>query len=173
MKSDKAKRLCMIIRGERSVHHKAPFHPVILVTRKHTYEWEVGDCTDGVTAVELNINSSYEHPTFHLLRYKGYINDSNKHFKLFDGTDTKEFLKSEYLKECLKKAIWWSDQEPPEWLKPNFAEDDFTKESIEADMGTCLLPNSQEEKLLERKEKYQLPKWLKPSNRTNRLEDLV
>lgn len=161
MRKNKATKMCMIIRGERSVFHKAPFHPIILVTHKHTYEWEVGNCKDGATAVSLNVDSSYEYPTFQLERYKGYINDSNSHFTLFDGTETLEFLKSDYLKDCLKKAVWWSDQEPPEWLKPNFAEDDFTKEDIAQDRGTCLLTNKAEEKFLERREKFAIPEWLK------------
>lgn len=147
----------MIIRGPRSPHHKAPFHPIIIVTRTHTYQWEVEKSDKGATSVEINLDA----PQFHLLRYKGYIIDANCHYTLFDGVDTQEFLKSDYLKECLEKAVWWSDQTPPDWLKPKFAEDSHTKDDIIRDFGKCLLTESALEKYETILEKYELPSWLK------------
>lgn len=157
MKLQKAKGMVMIIRGERSKFHKAPFHPIIIVTRKHTYQYEVGHSNEGATAVEISIDG----PHFNLLRYKGYIVDAIGHYNLFDGVYTKDFLESIYLKECLAKAVWWSDQKPPHWLEPNFAEDSFTKDKIETDSGMYLLTESEQERLLRVKEKYDLAPWLK------------
>lgn len=161
MKIDRARKIAMIIKGDKPEHHKAPFHPIVLVTRKHTYDWESGTCKDGYTTV--NVWGNENGVWFHLEKYKGYVVDEMKsHFTLFDGTYTKDFLQGDYLKDCFKKAIWWSDQHPPTWLKGklNFAKDSFTINMIKEDNGLCLLSESVQDRIINIKEKYDLPYWL-------------
>lgn len=161
-KTDKARKVTMIIKGEKPEHYNAPFHPIILVTEKHTYDWESGTCKDGYTCVNVCGNDNNQF-WFHLEKYKGYkIDESRSHFNLFDGTYTKDFLESSYLQECLSKAVWFSQQHPPSWLegKVNFAEDSFSVNVILEDSGLCLLPESKSRDIENRREKYELPYWL-------------
>lgn len=162
-----ARQLAIVIRGEKPEFHKAPFHPVIIVSRKHVMEWESEGTENGATVL-INLGCADTGYSWLVHRYKGYVLDGNGYFDLFDGANTKDISTFEYVsKELLPKAVWWSYDRMPEWLLEygvKHVEDDFSKEMILQDSGLCLLPYSKAEKIQAKLNEYEEPEWLKLSN---------
>lgn len=159
MKTPIAKSLFLIVRGPKSKHHNAPYHPVIVCTRLHTARWESRDTNKGDTVFECMSNGG----TWRLVRYKGYNIESNSFLDLFDGKNSRNVSSDEQIKKLLNQAIWWSYDRIPNWLSNygiKYAEDNFTKIRISEDSGTCLLPFSKAEKLRSRIEDFEEPEWL-------------
>lgn len=159
----KARTLFLIIRGEKSEHHNAPYSPIILCTRTHTAKWESRGTENGATVFE----NFYPHEgvgNWILCRYKGYDVSSNSNFTLFDGKTSHEVSNKEELEKLFPQAVWWSYDEMPKWVADlgcKYPEDDWTRKMISEDMGGCLLPHSKEMKLRDTLEKYDEPHWLK------------
>ena len=149
-KLSRANNVFLIIRGEKSEFHKAPFCPIILCSRRHTAEWESGNTEDGSTV--LYNYSLTDEGNWILTKYKGYGIKSNGFIKLFDGNDSYGVSDRNHINELLKDAVWWSYDEIPTWLLQKgvkYPSDDFTKRLIVEDYGTCLMPHSKEMKYLE------------------------
>lgn len=163
MKAPKVRNLYLIIRGEQSEFHKAPFHPYIICTQKHTADWEAGDSNEKAT---VYMKPADEYSGFLMVRYKGFDIDYGnvvKEIELFDGTTASFSHTGDYPWNILDKCIWWSYSEMPEWLKKEgvqFAQDEFTKSTILSDMGTCLLTESRAEKIKDMLENIETPQWL-------------
>ena len=155
-----ARNLFLIIRGPQGEFHKAPFHPIIICSRKHTAKWEAGDTEDGAT-VFVNMDPPYGN--WLLSRYKGYdIVGNPKFFTLFDGKESRDI--SQISDNTFRDAIWWSYDGMPDCLKEkgvSYATDNFTKERIADDAGACRLLQREQEKLDATRDKYEEPEWLK------------
>lgn len=161
-KYPKARNLFLIIRGKQSEFHKAPFHQIILCTRKHVAKWEAGDVVKGATVI-YNAMGNHEGANWFLAQYKGYGCDCNQYFTLFDGVDSRELTSTENIHKLLKNATWWSYDEMPSWIerlgvKP--PTDDFSKKQILDDLGDCLLPISKQGIVQKLEDKYNFPHWL-------------
>lgn len=163
-KLPKARNLYLIVRGEKSEHHNAPFHPVIVCSRKHTAQWEVKEPQDGATLF-YNLMGNDAGANWGLGKYKGYDCDANHYFELFDGVNSKDITSRDNIFSLLKGAIWWSYDECPQWLLDagvKYPEDKFTKQVILEDSGTCIWSHSKETKYWDNlEEKYDQPDWLK------------
>jgi hypothetical protein len=156
-----ARNLFLIIRGERSEHHKADFHPIIICSRKHTAKWEAGATVDGATVFE-NMAPESAAGNWLLCRYKGYdIVGTPQYFTLFDGKESRDI--STISDETFNNAIWWSYDRMPEYLKDkgvHYATDEFTKNRIMQDAGTCELSYAKQEKLKHYLGTLENPEWL-------------
>jgi hypothetical protein len=166
-KLPKAKSLYIIIRGEKSEFHNAPYHPIIVCSRKHVAKWESKDAHNGATVL-YNAAGISESGNWFLGQYKGYGCESNRYLTLFDGVDSRDFTNKERVeRELLNGAVWWSYDECPRWmldLGVKYPEDDFSKKVIMSDYGDCLLPYSQADKLRRTLENYDTPEWLMLNN---------
>jgi hypothetical protein len=164
MKTPIARSLYLIVRGPRSEHHKAPFHPIVVCTRLHTAKWESRDTSKGDTVFECMADGG----NWLLVRYKGYDLSSSGHFILFDGKRTDEVSNHEEIKRLLSGATWWSYDRIPNWLSDygiKYPQDNFTKNVISEDSGMCLMPFSKEQKLRDKLDSYDEPEWLIPTNK--------
>lgn len=162
MKTPIARALFLIVRGPKSEHHNAPYHPVIVCTRTHTAKWESRDTSKGHTVYECMAEGG----NWLLVRYKGYDIQAPGHFNLFDGKSTKEVSDIEEIKRLLNGATWWSYDRMPAWLSDygiKYPQDNFTKEVISEDSGACLLPFAKEQKLRDKIDEYDEPEWLIPN----------
>ena len=92
-KLSSANNVFLIIRGERSEFHKAPFCPIVLCSRRHTSEWEAGNTEDGCTV--LYNYSPADEGNWILTKYKGY-----NYYRIFVFQDEEEF--NEHSKELIK-----------------------------------------------------------------------
>lgn len=148
----KAKRFYIIVRGRRSLHHKAPFHKIIVCTRKHTADWESHRTSEGHTLFVCLAPESITCANWLCVKYNGYDIDYRHvtaNFKLYDGKNTQDITSHAEIERMLKKAIWWSYDDMPEWFKDKgvkYAKDTFTKQVIWNDAGTVLMPESKSEK---------------------------
>lgn len=162
-KYSKPSGLWLIIRGKQPDYHNAPYHPIILCSRKHTAEWESRDVTKGATVL-YNAGGTDRSGNWFLGRYKGYDCDTNQYFTLFDGVDTGDFTdKTRIETEVISKAVWWSYDLMPDWIRKlgcKFPNDEFTKRMILDDSGTCIMSESKSLKYEKRREKYDIPEWL-------------
>lgn len=159
MKTPIARSLYLIVRGPKSEHHNAPYHPVIVCTRLHTAQWESRDTSKGDTVFECMADGG----NWLLVRYNGYNIDGSGYFDLFDGKNSRDVSSLEQIKSLLNGAIWWSYDRIPAWLSDygiKFAEDNFTKSRIVEDSGDCLLPYAKAEKLRDKIDEYDEPEWL-------------
>lgn len=157
-----ARNLYLVVRGPKSEHHKAPYHSIIVCTRRHTAEWESEHTKDGHT-VFVNLAPDSPAGNWLLVKYKGYSIDGNSYFTLFDGQCTRELASHKNIDGLLNQAVWWSYDQMPKWFIDKgvrFAEDDFTKRQIAQDFGLCLLPESVSRKHKQRMDKYDQPYWL-------------
>lgn len=157
-----ARSIYLIIRGAKPDHHNAPFHPVIICTRKHTAKWEAGHTEEGATVFE-NL-SPMDGGNWLLVRYKGYdINGGAARYHiLFDGKESREV--SNISNEVIQNAVWWSDNHPPKWIADigvTYAKDDHTKKTISHDSGLCLLAYNEGKKIENKRDEYEEPEWLK------------
>lgn len=157
-----ARYLYLIIRGEKPSYQRAPYHPVIVCTRKHTAKWEAGETGDGSTVFqEMAPNGEWL-----LVKYKGFNMDYSKSctfIDLFDGKNSREIGRREEIMRLIKEAVWWSYDRVPDYAKDwgiRFPEDTFTKKIIIEDAGMCLLPESKAIKLEDKLDEYDLPAWL-------------
>lgn len=159
-----ARNLIVIVRGPQSVHHNAPFHPIIVCSRKHTAKWESMRTENGAT-VFMNMAPDMQ-GNWLLVKYKGYDIDygtMSHYFTLFDGEDSRIVSDKDRVEGMLKHAIWWSYDDMPQWIKDlgvHYAQDDFTKRAILMDSGTCLLTNNQSRKIKDRLYESEEPEWL-------------
>lgn len=158
IKLSKPRSLYLIKRGPKWEFHNAPFHPIIICTRKHTAKWEVGDSNKKSTLWCKDVDP---HSGWTLSRYKGFDIDYGglvKRVELFDGTYTEGYHdKDKEPWTLLKDAVWWSDQEIPKWLREigvDYPEDDFSRRVIYDDLGDCLLSESEADKLQKSRDKY-------------------
>lgn len=152
--------LYLIERGPRNLLHKAPFHPVIICTARHTAEWEAGGSPDRANVWEqdgIAKDSKYLH-TWFLVRWMGLdcfrFYAAAVYFDLPDGTNTRKH--SERAHTLINGAVWWSEKPLPKFLRDLGvieAPDDFTSKRIKEDSGLCLLPESVAEKIRRRREK--------------------
>jgi hypothetical protein len=169
--------LWFIKRGPRPEHHRAPFHPAVICTRRYTAKWEAGWTGDRAW---IWWHEGKEPYTGWLLeRWQGLDIDYGglvKCCKLPDGTQVGFFHRhralgydrpgekgathlgySEELQEpwsLLPGAVWWSDDPIPAWLVEAgvvLAEDDFTQQVIKEDAGDFVLPEKQRDKLWEKR----------------------
>jgi hypothetical protein len=150
--------LYLIERGPRPVHHKAPWHPVIICTARHTAEWEAGGSPDGATVWsvgDIRKDSKYLHE-WSLNRWKGLdvtFICTEVYFDLPDGTNTRQFCKRAH--GLISGAVWWSDKPLPKLLRDLGvieAPDEFTRERIADDLGLCLLSESKAAKICQRRD---------------------
>lgn len=148
----------LIKRGPKSKSHKAPFHPVILCTRKHTAKWEAGATSDKCWV--WTHDYGFEHSGWLLERWNGLDVDYGpvvNPIELPDGTKAAFFHdkgKSPWI--LIKGAVWWSNHKIPTWIQDRgclFVKDSFSIECIERDDGTCGLPMYKQEKLEEQRDK--------------------
>lgn len=160
-----ARNLYLIVRGPKPEYHNAPYHQVILCSRKHTAKWESQLTSEGHTLfVNMDPDSS---GNWLLVKYKGYDIDYGTvthYFKLFDGKESREVSDKQTLDSLLKEAVWWSYDQMPVWVKElgiKYPEDDFTKKRIVDDFGMCLLPYMQQQKLKDKLDEYDEPEWLR------------
>lgn len=161
-----ARSLYLVVRGPKSEHHNAPYHPVIVCTRKHTVHWEARSTEKGDTVFECLADGG----NWMLCRYKGYDIQSSGYFELFDGKSSRDVASMEEIKKYLNGATWWSYDRIPAWLEGygiKFPEDNFTKIRIVEDSGDCLLPHAQAEKLRDRIAECEEPTWLIPVESDN------
>jgi len=131
--------LYLIKRGPRPSYHKAMFHPVIICSRKHVAEWEVG-ATDARSWMWVRETSADDGAGFLIVRWNGLDIDYGHIVRevgpMPDGTLTAFFHPHESKKEpwsLIKGAIWWDDREMPKMLKLRgciYPPDDFSKSSI-------------------------------------------
>jgi len=159
MKTPIARSLYLIVRGPKSVHHNAPYHPVILCTRKHVAKWESRNTSKADTVFECMADGG----NWLLVRYKGYDIDDSGFITLFDGKNTRDVSSNEEIKKLLDGATWWSYDRMPAWLTSygiKYPEDNFSKKCILEDSGQCLLSHSESEKLADRLDNYDEPDWL-------------
>jgi hypothetical protein len=170
----KAKNFYLILRGPKGEHHNAPFHPVILCTRKHTAEWESKRTKEGATVwVNMAPNTAYW-GNWLLVKYKGYDIDYGHlahYFTLFDGKDSREVSDREYIEPLLRNAIWWSYDEMPEFVRElgvRYAEDQFTKDWIWEDLGDSSLGHTKEMALKKKLREMGRPIWLNSSTTDER-----
>jgi len=160
-----ARSLYLIVRGPKSKHHNAPYHPIIVCTRKHTAKWESLRTEDGHT---MFVNMAPDSPSGNwlLVKYKGYDIDYGNvaaNFTLYDGVKTSDATNRKLINEYLNGATWWSYDLIPEWLSEygiKLPEDDFTKQRIWDDAGSCLLKESEYKKLREKRQTLSRPEWL-------------
>lgn len=142
------KSLFLIIRGDRPINHKAPYHPIILCTRYHSMLWESRGTREGHTVLSCCV-PDVKGSSWALLRYKGFIIDGlneTQSIVLFDGVKANDAVKK--LLENIPNAIWFSYDKMPEWIKDmgvKYPDDDFTRRRIEDDPGTCLTMSCQKE----------------------------
>jgi len=145
----KAKNFYLVIRGKKSAHHKAPYHPIILCTRRHTADWESHRTSEGHTVIVCMAPDSLSCSNWLVVKYKGYDIDYRTvtaNFKLFDGKRTNEVSARSEIDKYLKKAVWFSYDDMPDDLKNKgvkYAKDDFTKARIWEDTGTLINSSSQ------------------------------
>ena len=149
--------LYLVKRREKPIFHRATFHPVILCTRQHTAMWEAGWSGDGACvwtrdAFKKDIGG------WLMVRWCGLDIDYGhivRNLTLPDGT-TGAFVhdrKSEPW-TLIPEAVWWSDHKIPDWISDcgvNLPEDDFSRDRIREDQGSCLLTESKQEQLKERR----------------------
>jgi hypothetical protein len=165
----KAKNFYLILRGPKGEHHNAPFHPIILCTRKHTAEWESQRSKDGATVWVNMAPSTAYWGNWLLVKYKGYDIDYGNiahYFTLFDGKDSREVSDRDYIETLLRNAIWWSYDEMPEFIKGlgvKLPEDNFTKQCIWEDLGDGLLGHRKESELKQKLQQMGCPEWLQLS----------
>jgi hypothetical protein len=165
----KAKNFYLILRGPKGEHHNAPFHPIILCTRKHTAEWESKCSKDGATVWVNMAPSTAYWGNWLLVKYKGYDIDYGNiahYFTLFDGKDSREVSDRDYIETLLRNAIWWSYDEMPEFVKElgvKLPEDNFTKQCIWEDLGDGLLGHRKESELKQKLQQMGCPEWLQLS----------
>ncbi len=132
-------------------------HRVIVCTRKHTARWEAGWTGDGATMWERPATD--DGCGFLLIRWQGFDID---YWHLVRGGECPDGMPMGFCHpgnpepahravwDFLNGAIWWSSHFPPEWLIKRGVKvptDQFTIDRIIADDGTCLLSESQQEKL--------------------------
>lgn len=147
----KAKRFFIVVRGRKSVHHKAPFHKVIVCTRKHTADWESHRTSEGHTVFVCLAPDSLSCANWLCIKYNGYDIDYRHvtaNFKLYDGKETNEITSHLEIAKMLNKAIWWSYDPMPDWFNGKgvkYAKDNFTKQRIWEDSGTVLMTESKSE----------------------------
>lgn len=169
----------LVKRGPRPETHKAPFHPVVICSRRHTMKWESG-WTGGRSWV-WDHEGREEFCGWLLLRWEGLDIDYGGLVKcctLPDGTKTGFFHRhrdlgydrpgevgakhlgySTELQEpwsLLPGAVWWSDHPMPEWLRISGVvpvSDSFSLKVIQEDTGTCLLTEREGRRLQETREK--------------------
>lgn len=152
--------LYLVERGVEKYPSKAPRHPIVLCTARHTAEWEAGGSPDGATVwtqSDLRKDSKHLH-TWFLVRWKGLncctFHGAAVYFDLPDGSNTRQH--SERANTLIAGAVWWSDKPLPQFLRDLGvieAPDDFTRERIADDSGLCLLSESAAEKIRQRREK--------------------
>jgi len=153
----------LILRSDKPKHHNAPYHSVILCSRKHIAKWEAGDSSDKATVFTKNNDP---HEGFLMERYKGFDIDYGHIVKLIDLFDDE--MKSGFHHphttntwELLKGATWWSYDKLPQWLIDRgvtYPEDNFTKRRILDDSGWNETADSP---LLQLEQKgYEFPSWL-------------
>lgn len=149
------KSLFLIKRGPKPEHHNAPFHPVIICTRKHTATWEVGDTGDGGWLWSRSAQDGGE--GWLLERWNGFDIDYGHivhQITMPDGTRAAFCHVDSEPWQILSQAVWWSDHEIPEWLARfgvTLPEDTFSLADIERDVGMDKLPRKQREKLAEQR----------------------
>jgi hypothetical protein len=152
--------LYLIERGAEKYPSKAPRHPVILCTARHTAKWEAGGSPDGATVwSQYNLCKDRKHlHTWFLDRWKGLdcctFMGAAIYFDLPDGSNTRQH--SERAHTLVAGAVWWSDKPLPQFLRGLGvieAPDDFTREMIERDSGLCLLAERRAEEIRKRREK--------------------
>lgn len=162
-----AKNVYVIIRGNRSEHHNAPFEPFIVCSRKHTAMWEArhtGDKLGCGSTVFVNLCPS-EGGSWRMVRYRGYEIETCSHLDtLFDGKDQR--IENHIIN--FSSCVWWSYDKMPEWVKVlgvRFPDDDFTKQRILDDSGLCLLPYAKSEKIRRSIYDRPIPDWLVKSDK--------
>lgn len=142
----RARNLFLIIRGDKPIYHNAPYHPIIICTRKHTAQWESKGVENGATLL-YNAEGNCESCNWFLGKYKGYTCENGCHFTLFDGVETKSFTREKVINEYVKKSVWWSNDKMPKWIEDlgvKIPSDDFSQKRIKEDVGICLLPFSKQ-----------------------------
>jgi hypothetical protein len=165
----KARNFFLVIRGPKSEHHNAPFHPVILCTRRHTAQWESRPSSDGDTVLENMAPDASCWGNWLLVKYKGYDIDYGAvahYFTLFDGANSRDVSDSGRIESLLNGATWWSYDEMPVFVRAlgvKYPEDNFTKQVIWEDLGDCLLGQRKEYELRTKLDKMGRPEWLKLS----------
>ena len=148
--------LYLIKRGPRPEFHRAPYHRVIICTRKHTAKWEAGWTGDCACVWEKDADPS---SGWLLVKWFGLDIDYGHIVRgsdLFRGGRTG--IHHDRAKEpwsLLKRAKWWSDHRIPGWLidagvKP--PRDMFSRKTIMNDYGDCLLSESTRHRLEDRRE---------------------
>lgn len=152
--------LYLIEQGARYFRGKAPYHPVIICTARHTAKWQAGGSPDGATVwSQSNIRQDSKNlHTWFLNKWKGLdcctFHGAAVYFDLPDGSNTRQH--SERAHTLVSGAVWWSDKPLPHFLRELGvieAPDDFTRERIADDSGLCLLSESAAEKIRQRREK--------------------
>jgi hypothetical protein len=146
----------LVKRGLQPAIHKAPYHPVIICTRRHTAQWEANDSNHHAWV--------WEHPRFMeapgwlLVRWNGFDVDYGHvvhTITMPDGTQGAFVHERDRAPwTLLPEAVWWSDEPIPEWLiryGVRQPDDEFSQELIRMDAGMCLLPMSQQTKLMARR----------------------
>lgn len=108
----------LIKRGERPEHHRAPYHPVILCSRKPVAEWEAGWTGDEATVWTHTWGSPAS--GWLLTRWRGLDVDYGhvvRGHELPDGTRSGFFHdRDEEPWTLLDGCVWWSSERIPEWL---------------------------------------------------------
>lgn len=155
--------LYLIKRGPKPEYHRAPFHPVIVCTARHTASWEVGWSGDGGWL--WSHDASEEGVGWLLERWNGLNIDYGhvvRGFTLPDGTkaafDHDRAGTPGSARALLHGAVWWSqDHRVPEWLSNGYGvrlpDDDHSLQMILHDAGTCLLGAAKEDALRDRRDR--------------------
>lgn len=142
--------LYLVKRGPRPSYHNAPYHPVIICTRRPIAEWEAGWTGDKswVWLKEADTSSGWL-----LVKWNG-LNIDYGHIvrgcSLPDGTETGVF--HDRKKEpwnLMAEATWWSDHNMPQWVADKgtkYPTDNFTIYRISE--GHQMLSGVDEERLI-------------------------
>lgn len=116
------KNLYLIKRGERPTYHKAPFHPVIICTRKDVAIWQAGDTSAGAWVWVQAYRQHGGRSGWLLHRWNGLDIDYGHvvhSFALPDGIRAgfwRDYQTEDenYIGNLLPGAIWWSTERMPD-----------------------------------------------------------